>query len=75
MSMNKRPINKILDIITERKPSITETCIYQETMDVLAKSNESITYAEKMMVRNNLRTLCIIAGLSYERLVMKVCRS
>lgn len=73
--MNKRPINAILDIITERKPSIKETYTYQETMDVLAKRSECITYAEKAMVRDNLRTLCVLAGLSYERLIMKVCRS
>lgn len=73
--MNKRPINTILDIIVERKPSIKETCTYQETMDVLSKDNKSITYAEKTMVRDNLRTLCILAGLSYERLILKVCRS
>lgn len=73
--MNKRPINTILDIIVERKPSIKETCIYQETMSVLSKDNKNITYAEKTMVRDNLRTLCILAGLSYERLILKVCRS
>lgn len=73
--MNKRPINTILDIIVERKPSIKETCTYQETMDVLSKDNKSITYAEKIMVRDNLRALCILAGLSYERLILKVCRS
>lgn len=73
--MNKRPINTILGIIVERKPSIKETCTYKDTMDILAKRNECITYAEKMMVRDNLRILCILAGLSYERLVMKVCRS
>lgn len=73
--MNKRPINEILTIIIERKPSLAETYTYKETMDVLARRSECITYAEKMMVRDNLRMLCILAGLSYERLVMKVCRS
>lgn len=73
--MNKRPINKMLDILVERKPTITETFTYQEIMNVLSKSNENITYAEKMMVKEGLRTLCIICGLSYERLVMKVCRN
>ena len=73
--MNKRPINTILDIIVERKPTIKETCTYKETMSILTKGNESITYAEKMMVRDNLRSLCVVAGLSYERLIMKVCRS
>ena len=72
--MNKRPINEILTIIIERKPSLTGTCIYKETMDVLARRSECITYAEKMQVRDNLRTLSILAGLSYERLIMKVCR-
>ena len=72
--MNKRPINTILDIIVERKPTIKETCTYKETMDILAKRNECITYAEKMKVRDNLRSLCVVAGLSYERLIMKVCK-
>lgn len=72
--MNKRPINIILGIIVEREPSIKETCTYQETMDVLAKRSECITHTEKMMVRDNLRMLCILAGLSYERLLMRVCK-
>lgn len=72
--MNKRPINEILAIVVERKPSLVETYTYKETMDVLARRSECITYAEKMQVRDNLRILCILAGLSYERLVMKVCR-
>lgn len=72
--MNKRPINEILAIVVERKPSLVETYPYKETMDVLARRSECITYAEKMQVRDNLRILCILAGLSYERLVMKVCR-
>lgn len=72
--MNKRPINEILTIIIERNPSLAETYTYKETMDVLARRSECITYAEKMLVRDNLRTLSILAGLSYERLVMKVCR-
>ena len=72
--MNKRPINEILTIIIERKPSLAETYTYKETMDVLARRSECITYAEKMLVRDNLRTLRTLAGLSYERLVMTVCR-
>ena len=72
--MNKRPIYQILDILVERKPSIKETRTYRETMDVLSHRVETITYAEKMMVRDNLRIMCVLCGLSYERLVMKVCR-
>lgn len=72
--MNKRPINEILAIVVERKPSLVNTYTYKETMDVLARRSECITYAEKIQVRDNLRILCILAGLSYERLVMKVCR-
>lgn len=72
--MNKRPINEILAIVVERKPSLVDTYTYKETMDVLARRSECITYAEKMQVRDNLRILCILADLSYERLVMKVCR-
>ena len=73
--MNKRPIYQILDILVERKPSIKETYTYQETMDVLSHRVETITYTEKMMVRDNLRIMCVLCGLSYERLVMKVCRA
>ena len=73
--MNKRPISAILDISTVSEPATNEIYTYQETMDVLAKRSECVTYAEKMMVRDNLRMLCVLAGLSYERLIMKVCRS
>ena len=72
--MNKRPINKMLAIVIERKPSIQASHQYKYIMLVLNKDNESITYAEKLMVRDNLRVLCTVAGLSYERLLMKVCQ-
>lgn len=73
--MNKRPINKMLATVVERKPEMQASHQYKYIMMVLAKDNKDITYAEKMMVRDNLRVLCTAAGLSYERLVMKVCRS
>ena len=73
--MNKRPINKMLATVVERKPSVQASHQYKYIIIVLNKDNKDITYAEKMMVRDNLRMLCILAGLSYERLVMKVCRN
>lgn len=72
--MNKRPINKMLDVIVERKPEAQASHQYKYIMQVLAKSNEAITYAEKMMVRDNLRVLCTVCGLSYERLLVRVCK-
>lgn len=72
--MNKRPINKMLNIIKERKPEVQASHQYKYIMQVLAKSNDAITYAEKMMVRDNLRVLCTVCGLSYERLLMRVCK-
>ena len=64
----------MLAIVIERKPSIQASHQYKYIMLVLNKDNESITYAEKLMVRDNLRVLCTVAGLSYERLLMKVCQ-
>ena len=72
--MNKRPINKILATVVERKPSVQASHQYKCIMMVLDKDNKDITYAEKMMVRDNLRVLCTVAGLSYERLLMRVCK-
>jgi hypothetical protein len=72
--MNKRPINKMLTIITERKPSVQASHQYKYIMMVLDKDSKDITYTEKLMVRDNLRSLCVVAGLSYERLIMKVCK-
>ena len=72
--MNKRPINKMLAIVVERKPSVQASHQYKYIMLVLSKNNEDISYAEKLMVRDNLRVLCTVAGLSYERLLMRVCK-
>ena len=72
--MNKRPINKILATIVERKPSVQASHQYKYIMMVLDKDSKDITYAEKLYVKENLRSLCAVAGLSYERLIMKVCK-
>ena len=72
--MNKTAINKMLNIITERKPSLRETFQYTYIMRIMEKDASTIAYAEKMYVRENLRSLCAVAGLSYERLLMRVCR-
>lgn len=72
--MNKRPINKMLALVVERKPTVQASHQYKYIMMVLNKDNKDITYAEKMMVRDNLRVLCEVAGVSYERLLMRVCQ-
>ena len=72
--MNKRPINKMLATVVELKPEVQASHQYKHIMMVLNKDNEDITYAEKLMVRDNLRVLCTVAGLSYERLLMRVCK-
>ena len=77
-TMQKRPINDMLDIMRERAdatwPAMYGTHQYKYIIMVLNKDNKDITYAEKMMVRDNLRVLCTVAGLSYERLLMRVCQ-
>ena len=72
--MNMRPINKMLSTVRELKPEVQANHQYKYIMMVLTKENEDITYTEKMMVRDNLRVLCKVAGVSYERLIMKVCK-
>ena len=72
--MNKTAINKMLTIITERKPSLRETHQYNYIMRMMDKPKGTLAYAEKLYVKENLRSLCAVAGLSYERLIMKVCK-
>ena len=72
--MNKRPINKMLATVVERKPEVQASHQYKYIMLVLGKNNEDISYAEKLMVRDNLRVLCTVAGLSYDRLLMRMCQ-
>ncbi len=72
--MNKRPINKMLATIVECKPSVQASHQYKYIMMILDKDNKDITYTEKIMVRDNLRVLCTVVGLSYDRLLMRVCQ-
>ena len=72
--MNKRPINKMLAIIIEEKSDLTRSHQYNYFMKVLEKENDAITYAEKLAVREALHALCAVCGLSYDRLIMKVCK-
>lgn len=72
--MKKRPIEKMLAIIIEEKSDLTRSHQYQYIIKVLEKENKDITYTEKLAVREALRVLCTVCGLSYERLLMKVCQ-
>ena len=64
----------MLATVVERKPEVQASHQYKYIMLVLSKDNEDISYAEKLMVRDNLRVLCTVAGLSYDRLLMRVCK-
>lgn len=74
--MQKRPINKMLDIMRERAdatwPAMYGTHQYKHIMLVLAKSNDEITYVDKEFVRNDLHALCLALGLDYYQLLKKV---
>ena len=72
--MNKTAINKMLNIITERKPCLRESLQYDYIKRMMDKPKGTLAYAEKLHVKENLRSLCVVAGLSYERLIMKVCK-
>lgn len=64
----------MLATVVERKPEVQASHQYRYIMMVLNKDNKGIIYTEKMMVRDNLRALCAVAGLSYNRLLMQVCQ-
>lgn len=74
--MQRRPINKMLDIMRERAdatwPAMYGTHQYKHIMLVLAKSNDEITYVDKEFVRNDLHALCLALGLDYYQLLKKV---
>lgn len=70
--MKKRPVNEMLDLITERSPYLVNSTPYQTITAILDKS--AISYVEKLEVKENLRVLCAVSGLSYDRLIRKVCR-
>lgn len=74
MAINKKPINEILNIIIEQKNDLTKSQQYQYISKVLKKESKDITYPEKLAMREALRTLCVVAGLSYDRLILKVYR-
>lgn len=78
MKMNKRPINKMLAIMEERAneswKAMYGTHQYKYIKSILAKDVEDITYAEKEMVRDNLRALCLALGLNYYNLLKVVCQ-
>ena len=72
--MNQTAINKMLDIISERKPSLRESYQYNYIVRMMDKPKGTLANAEKLYIKENLRSLCAVAGLSYERLIMKVCK-
>ena len=71
--MNKKPIIKMLNIIAERNPNLRESYQYDYIMRMMDKPKGTLAYAEKLYIKENLRSLCAVAGLSYERLIFKVC--
>lgn len=76
MTLNKRPVEKMLVIIRERAdekwPALYQQKEYLLLMDILAKPTEEITYAEKVSVGDALRLFCLCLGLDYHRLLMRV---
>lgn len=72
--MKKRPIERMLTIIIEQKSDLTRTHQYQYIKKMLEKDTKDITYAQKLIIRDHLRSLCTVCGLSYDRLLMRVCQ-
>lgn len=76
--MQKTPINKMLSIIeeraTERWPAMYNLIQYKALKEILNKDSKDITYAEREVVRETMRSLCLALGLDYYRLLKKVCQ-
>lgn len=72
--MNTAMIKKILSLIAEANPSICQSYQYEYIGRIAEKDGRTIAYAEKMFVKEGLRVLCTVSGLSYERLLLKACR-
>ena len=60
---------KILDIIKTREPNLVVCPAYIEAEQLLKKEPATITYKEKMILLDRLEALCIVAGLSYGRVL------
>lgn len=71
--MQSKPINKILTIVVEKKPTVKATHQYKYIINALAKDTATLTYEDKERVRDYLRVLCALADVSYARVVREVC--
>ena len=70
--MKKNLVNEMLTLIAECHPSVKASNQYKDIKRILVKDNTSITHTEKLVVKENLRTLCSACGLSYERMIMRL---
>lgn len=70
--MKKRPIEKMLDIIIEKDESLARSHSYKWVRKTLEKKTEDLTYTDKYALREELRSLCAVCGLSYDRLLFRV---
>lgn len=78
MTMNKTPFIKMLSIMEERAnerwPAMYNLMQYRTVKEILNKEAHTITYAEKEVVRESMRAMCLALGLDYYRLLQKVCQ-
>lgn len=60
---------RMLDIIKTKEPNLMVCPAYVEAEQILHKDPTTITYKEKMILLDRLEALCIVAGLSYGRVL------
>jgi hypothetical protein len=60
---------KMLDIIKTKEPNLAACPAYAEAEQLLKKEPATITYKEKLVLLDRLEALCIVAGLSYARVL------
>lgn len=60
---------RMLDIIKIKEPNLTVSPAYIEAEQLLKKKPDTITYKEKLVLLDRLEALCIVAGLSYGRVL------
>ena len=62
---------KMLDFIATKNPNLAVSPAYVEAEQILHKDPAAIDYKEKLELLDKLEALCIVAGLSYGRLLEK----
>lgn len=76
LEMKKNLIEKMITLLEQKAdvtwPAMRSTVVYKRLCKTMTKSEENLTYVDRTNVRNDLRTLCLCAGVDYYHLLKQV---